>query len=131
MTTKRDQEFKKLYDAADRAGKEAADARVPVPMYVVERENPFDDNSAVKTAYPPVMGGVCGFAWVIVRPANSAFANYLRRIGVGRTDSYQGGLNIWVRDYGQSMEKKEAYAGAFANTLYAEGIKAYSYSRMD
>jgi hypothetical protein len=120
-----------LYAKADAAGKAAAAARVPVPMVVVQRANPLNDASPVVKRYAPVMGGVCGFAWVIVRPGNSAFANYLKKRGLARPDSYAGGVNLWVGDYGQSMEKKEAYAGAFADVLQDAGLRAYSNSRMD
>jgi len=91
----------------------------------------MNDNSPVVREYPPVMGGVCGFAWINIKPANSRFANYLRSRGIGRTDDYYGGLTIWIGDYGQSMEKKEAYARAAAAVLYDAGIAASAHSRMD
>ena len=120
-----------LYKAADAAGKIAADAVAVAPMIVVQRANPFDDNSPIVKQYAPVMDGVCGFAWISVRPANSAFANWLRAQGLGKTDSYAGGLTVWVHDYNQSLTRKSAYAQAFAGVLYDAGIKAYANSRMD
>lgn len=122
-------ECRELYASADAAGKAAADACVPTPMVVVERANLFDDNSPVVKSYAPVMDGACGFAWVIVKPGTSSFARYLKKIGYTR-DSYYGGINVWVRGYGQSYERKRAYAAAFAGVLRDAGINAYAMSRM-
>jgi hypothetical protein len=75
---------------------------------------------------------VCGFAWVNIKPGNSAFANWLKMKKIARRDEYYGGVTVWVSDYNQSMERKMAYAGAFARTLEAAGLKrVYAMSRMD
>lgn len=126
-----DAECAVLYKLADIAGKAAADKCCPTPMIVVQRANPFDDNSPIIKQYEPVMGGCCGFAWVNVKPGNSRFANWLKKTGRGRADSYYGGVTIWISDYGQSMNLKESYAYAFAKVLSDNGIKAYANSRMD
>jgi|JI8StandDraft_1071087.scaffolds.fasta_scaffold23921_5 hypothetical protein len=118
-----------IFDLADAAGKAAAEAKEPVPMIVVQHQHPLDDNSPIVKVYEPVMGGVCGFAWINV-PGNSVFGRYLKnekRCSKG----YPKGINYWVGGYGQSMEKKEAYAHAFAAVLREHGIKAYAQSRMD
>jgi hypothetical protein len=44
---------------------------------------------------------------------------------------YPTGYDIWVGGFGQSMARKEAYAGAFAKVLKDNGIDAYMQSRMD
>lgn len=126
-----DKQFSDLYKLADMAGKAAADKCKPVPMVVIERANPFDDNSPIIRQYEPVMGGCCGFAWVNIKPGNSAFANWLKKTGKARKDSYYGGVTIWISDYGQSMDLKESYAYAFAKVLSDNGFKAYGNSRMD
>lgn len=126
-----DVECAKLFILADKAGKEAADKCYPEPMIVIERANPFDDNSPIIRQYEPVMGGCCGFAWVNVKPGNGRFANWLKKTGRGRSDSYYGGVTMWISDYGQSMDLKESYAYAFAKVLSDNGIKAYGNSRMD
>jgi hypothetical protein len=38
---------------------------------------------------------------------------------------------MWVFDYNQSMELKEAYAHAYAKVLRDAGFNAYANSRMD
>ncbi len=77
-----------------------------------------------------VADGVCGFAWIKIRPANSSFALWAKKAGIAKP-AYGGGLQIWVSGYGQSMQKKEAYAAAYAKVLSEAGIKAHSESRMD
>lgn len=109
-----DQEYRQLHEQAVAAGRKAAEAAIPTPMVVYERVNPFDDSSAIKTMYPPVMEGPCGFAWVNIRDARKGFARWAKQAGVGRHDSYEGGVTIWVSAYGQSMQRKEAHAYAYA-----------------
>lgn len=127
-----EQQFKAAWDAAVAAGNAAAAAKVPQPMYVVERADPLNDNSPVVKAYAPVMDGVCGFAWVSIRPANKPFARWLKKQGLAKP-AYGGGLQYWVSAFNQSMEKKEAFAYAMADSLgkaFPE-MRFYGASRMD
>jgi hypothetical protein len=114
----RDAKHAELFAKADAAGRLAADACVPVPMVV----SGYEDQ--------PIMDGVCGFAWVTVRPGNSSFAKWLKANKGGRI-AYQGGMQIWISDYNQSMQRKSAYADAFAAVLRSNDVKAYGGSRMD
>jgi hypothetical protein len=109
---------------------EAGEKARPRPMHVVQRENPFDDNSPVIKQYAPVMDGVCGFAWINIRPGNGSFASWMRRRGMGHK-SYHGGWDYWVSEFNQSLERKSAYAQAFAEILREAGIKAHAMSRID
>lgn len=127
---------KAIYDEAHAAGMAAAKECVPTPMIVSEHENPWDDSSPVVKQYAPVMGGVCGFAWVNVRPGTCSFARWAKKQDLGYSDSYYGGYTIYVHGtefpgFEQSMEIKEAYAGAFAQVLRSHGIEASARSRMD
>ena len=123
-------EAQALFDKAHAAGMAAGEAHSPVPMHVVQREHPFDDSSPIVKRYPPVMDGVCGFGWVNVSPGNSSFANWLRKQGYGHK-AYYGGWEYWVGEFGQSYERKMAYARAFAKVLSEAGIKAYASGRVD
>lgn len=123
-------EYSELFAKADAAGKAAAEACVPVPMHVVQRADPLNDNSPVVKRYEPVMDGVCGFSWIVVKPGNCAFARYLKKEHQAHKD-YYGGVSYWVHGYGQSLTRKEAYAGAFAKVVGEAGIKCYPCSRMD
>lgn len=122
-------DFAAIFKAAHVAGMEAGNARVPVPMIVSQHANVMDDNSAVVKAYY-VPSGVCGFAWVNIRDGRSAAAKAAKE-HAGARPAYRGGMQIWVGEFGQSMEQKEAYAGAYAGVLRENGIEAYSDSRMD
>jgi hypothetical protein len=124
-------DFEDVYSVAFQAGMLAADDCTPTPMHVVERENPLDDSSAIKHAYAPVMSGVCGFAWVNVKPGTSAFARWLKKEGHGRTDSYYGGVTVWIGEHGQSYERKQAHASEMAQVLRTHGVNAQSMSRLD
>jgi hypothetical protein len=121
-------EFMHLYARADQAGTAAGEACVPTPMVVQDADLAGKPVPGGKTYYVP--SGVCGFAWIKVRPGNCSFAIWAKKQGYGSRD-YYGGLQISVRGFGQSMEQKAAYAGAFAAVLQAAGIKAYAQSRMD
>jgi len=112
----KDQAMQLIYNEARIAGLKAVKDLVVTPMIV--------------GGYEPVLDGVCGFAWIVIKPANCAFANWARREGLGRT-GYGGGLHIWVGDFDQSYEKKQAYAWAFAEVLRNAGYMAYSDGRLD
>ena len=81
--------------------------------------------------YAPVMDGMCGFAWVNVKPGNSRFAKWLRDNGLARKDGYYGGVTVWVSQFGQSSTRKIAYAGAFAAVLREAGYNACARGRLD
>lgn len=122
--------FQELWDKASAAGNAAAEKTVPVPMVVAQRANMLDDSSPVVKTWD-VPSGVCGFAWVTVRPGNSAFANWLKKKGYGKPDSYAGGVTVWCPLSTQSMEIKSAWAHAVAEVLRGAGVKAYGRDRMD
>jgi len=105
MTTSKSNEFQILFNQARIAGIEAG---------------------MKQTAY---FG--CGFAWINVKPANSGFAKWLVATGNGRKSSYQGGVNVFVHDFGQCLVQKEAYAQAFAAVLGNAGINVCPNSRVD
>lgn len=118
-----------IYAEAHAAGNAAVQTTNVVPMIVTGHANPLDDSSKVTEQYF-VADGVCGFASVIVKPANSSFARYLKTIR--RTyKHYYGGLNMPISEFNQSLQRKEAYAEAFAAVLRRSGIDAYVDSRMD
>ena len=106
---------------ATEAGNAAVKKCIPDPMVVCQNGKPIDI----------VMDGVCGFAWVSIRPGNCRFAKYMKEIGLGRADSYEGGVTYWIGEFNQSMSKKETFAHAFAEVLNKYGINANVRSRMD
>src|SRR5471030_537649 len=64
----------------------------------------------------------CGFAWINIKPSNSGFANWCRDNGKGKNSSYEGGLNMYVHDFGQNLVQKEAFAAAFVAVIAKAGI---------
>lgn len=116
-----------IYNQARNAGLVAAQAAQVNPMIVNAHANPLDANSEITKQYF-VEDGVCGFASVVVK--NIKFANGLKKLGIGRKN-YGSGWNISVRDFNQSLQRKEVYARAFADVLRANGVEAYVDSRMD
>ena len=124
-------DWQAVYDEADKAGKAAAEACKPVPMVVGEETSLFSGKLDTSKPMHYVSDGVCGFAWVNVKPGTSAFAKWLKAKKLARTDDYYGGVCVWVGAYNQSMQRKEAYAYAFARVLNDKGIKAIARSRMD
>jgi len=129
MTTATDRKFANIAAEAHDAGMAAADRATPTPMIVIERANPFDDTSAIVKQYEPIMGGVCGFAWVHIK-GNTAFGHWAKKTRIAGGD-YPSGLAIRVREFGQSLELKTAYAHAYARVLEANGITAYAVDRID
>ena len=119
-----------LYYKAVKAGQQAAAKCNPTPMTVQQHASPFNDTSPiVKEWYVP--DGVCGFAWVRLTPARGKFVAWLKLNGIGSGDSYAGGYSIWIHNYNQSMQRKEAHARAMADVLNEAGLVAYAESRID
>jgi hypothetical protein len=119
-----------LYEKARAAGLAALEATRPVPMIVGSAIGLSDKIDYSKPTYYEE-GGVCGFAWVTIAPGRGPFVTWCKKNGVRGHAGYYGGYEIWVSEGGQSMQRKEAYARAFANVLREAGINAYPGSRMD
>lgn len=129
----RDELFARQHAAAHAIGMAAGEEALTTPMVVVQHANPLNDDSEIVKVYEPVMDGPCGFAYVYFRPGNHPFVNWLKRQGIG-FKRYYGGWEFSVRAFGQSMQRKEAYARAYANALRSAGIEGLTVgytSRMD
>ncbi len=81
---------------------------------------------------------ICGFAWVNFRPATTRFVRFMKKEGLVQK-AYEGGANLWVSKFGQSYDKKLAYARAFADVIQTEvvlsglepALKVYGSGRLD
>jgi hypothetical protein len=111
-------------------GEAAGNGDTPTPMVVVD--------SATGQRWD-VSGGACGFAWVNV-PLNTALGKAILRKYEGvrggvfsaHKNSYEGGVDLWVSGFGQSMSRKEAAAAAVARYLSSKGYQRVGFrSRMD
>jgi len=123
-------ECARIYKEAYAAGLKAGEEAIPTPMIVGQPTTPLGNDIDFKKQTYFVSEGACGFAWVNISPARGAFVTYLKSIDAGRK-GYYGGFEIWVREFGQSITRKEAFAGAFAQVLNSYGISASAGSRLD
>ena len=98
------------------AGLAAVDALAVTPMTVVGRDRTYW-----------VEGGVCGFARVEVRPRTSAWAKWLLATG-WRSSDYFRCVTLNIDGFGQSMQRKEAFAAAFVDHLTGLGYPGVSYT---
>jgi len=114
---KNDKLFQEVYDKAYQAGMEAGRFHNPRPMAVGYETELFSGKLDTSRNVEIVNDGVCGFAWINIKSGNSAFANFLKRNGLASKDSYYGGVTVWVSEFGQSYERKMAFASAFANVV--------------
>ena len=120
----------KLLEKAHLMGMDAGRLVGVTPMVVGSPSTPLgnDIDYSKKTYF--VEGGVCGFAGVVINPARGKFVSYLKKLGMGYKH-YYGGWYVSVREFGQSLTRKEAYAEAFAKVLGEAGMRCYVDSRMD
>jgi hypothetical protein len=107
----------------------AGQAAVPAPMIVGSPSTLLGNDVDPRQPMYYVADGVCGFAWVHL-DGREPFARYAKEVGLGHK-GYPKGFDIWVGEFGQSMQRKEAYARAYAGVLKEHGIDAYVQSRMD
>jgi hypothetical protein len=117
-------EFETLYEEAHRAGLAAVHKMVTARFASDPRSaelDPFTKN------YIPGEG--CGFAWISIN-GNSAFGRWAKKYK-GWERLYPRGFGTSVSEFGQSENRKAAYAWAFANHLTAAGILAHADSRSD
>ena len=135
MTTKRDRFYEQIWNDARSAGLKAGEVAHTSTMIITEADFIGRPVAGARRYVEPE--GPCGCAWIIVKPGNCGFANWLKANGHARPESYAGGVNIWISDFNQSMERKEACASAMATVLkdalvsIHPNIRIYSDSRMD
>ena len=129
--------FELICEKANAAGIAAVEKLNVVPMIVGQETSLFSNviDRSKPTYY--VADGVCGFAWVNVYPVNKGNTRagkeerkILENFGFRKND-YEKSYQLWISEFNQSMQKKETYALAYAEVLRANGLKAYSGSRMD
>ena len=136
----------KIFKEAKLAGEKALNNCIPTPMNVIEvgiDDKPYEGS---KSYYVPE--GMCGFASVWLPDSRSDFIKQLKKAGIAQMKKtyswkhgdkiyelekclFKKGYNYCVRKGGQSIEKKEAYAEAFASVLNKYEIVAYVQSRLD
>jgi hypothetical protein len=114
-------DFGSLYETAHAAGMAAGYGSTPNPMVVSEV------GGEGKSWY--VSEGACGFAWVWFK-GTTPWARWAVKAGKA-SNHYPTGKCVWVSEFGQSVDRKEKYARAFAKVLNEHGIEAFADSRLD
>lgn len=92
--------FTSAVHEADIAGEEAADKCEEHMIQVAGK------------SYP-----ICGNAQVDFRPATNRFVRFLKKEGIVHKNHHAGGAYLYVSKFGQSYNKKLAYALAFADSI--------------
>jgi hypothetical protein len=130
--------FKEILTEADVAGREAVQKLKVIPMIVGQGKSLFSNEIDYSQPTEYVADGVCGFAWTYVYPdykGNTKLGKEERKVleacGFEKDYCNPKKYTLWVSDFNQSMQKKEAYARAFSGVLRSRGIQAGSQSRMD
>lgn len=117
-----------LHAKAHAAGMVAGSNAQPTPMTVVQADALTGRPLPGATRYH-VSEGACGFAWVSFK-GNTSFGRAMKAAGLASKD-YPTGLCVWVGEFGQSVERKERYARAYAGVLREAGIDCWPGSRLD
>jgi hypothetical protein len=126
-----------LCGKADAAGKAAVEKLKVIPMFVGQETHLFSNQIDTTKPVYFVEDGVCGFAWISIYPKHKgntregkAERKLLESCGFTK-NNYEKTYQKWISAYNQSMQKKEAYARAFASVLSSNGLNAYACSRID
>jgi hypothetical protein len=129
--------FRSICDRAHEAGMKAVEGAKIVPMIVGAEAGFMSGRIDYTQPVEYVADGVCGFAWICVYPeykGNTKLGKQerfvLEKFGFWKND-YEKCYQLSVRDFNQSLQKKEVYARACAEVFRAEGINAYARSRID
>jgi hypothetical protein len=106
-----------LYNLAHNEAVKASNRVIPTPMYITDYTE-------------PVMDGLCGFAYIVIKDARKGFAKWLKSKNIGYR-CYKGGWEIFAETDDQSFERARAYAETFEKILQQNGVECYSVSGLD
>ena len=131
-------DMKALLARAGDAGETAWRDAIPTPMIVYTPKDVLGsltggDDGGIDPNEPVefVSEGICGNAWVNIKPGGSRFARWLIKEGYARGGAYRGGvtLSTWKlcgERGSQSYARWCAAADAIASVLRDAGITAYA-----
>lgn len=130
-------DFNDIFSEAQIAALSAFHEHTPQPVVFGQAQDLFS-NKIIAGTEELVTDGVCGFAWVNIKPARGPLVKWLKTKRIGRPGVY-GGYTLSSSEcipgtgYSQSMERKEEGCRAFVNKIrevFPE-IKIWVESRMD
>ena len=124
--------YSEIHNDCHAAGMAAGIKHRPVPVLVGQGTSLFSTEIDYTKQTFLLDDGACGYAWVTIHPGNSKLAREFTKLGIARK-AYGGGVQIWVSEFGQSVDRKEAYAYAYAEKLreLTGEDRIYAGSRMD
>lgn len=108
----------------------------PNPVIFGQAKDLFS-NEMVPGTEELVMDGLCGFAWINIKPARGEFVKFLKRNNIGHPGVYGGwtisAYNVGIPGSSQSMERKEAGCKAFVAVIkeYFPDMRIWVESRLD
>jgi hypothetical protein len=77
----------------------------------------------------------CGFSWVKIKPARGRLVEALKEQGLGKTDEFEGGFQVYNpgKNFTQCMDAKYEGSKAFVEVLkkHYPNLTAYPVSRID
>jgi len=107
----------KFWCEAWQSGVKAFEACNPIPMVVETHADVANDNSEIVGA-SIVKDGICGFAWINIKPGTSSFSRWLAKEGYAYADKSRGGITLSIMYKGsQSMARKVAMAYAMMDVF--------------
>lgn len=109
---------------------------VPTPVIFGQAADLFSTRMVPGTE-EYVADGVCGFAWITIKPARGEFVKFLKNAKIGDKGVY-GGYRISAYEVGcpgssQSMDRKYAACMAFVAVIkqYYPDMRIWAEQRMD
>ena len=108
--------YSEIHTACHESGMEAGSNVQISPVRIGHAKSLFSDEIDYSRPTHIMEDGPCGFAWVTIFPGNSSLAREYKRLNIAKK-AHGGGVRIWVEEFGQSHDRKEAYANAYAKKL--------------
>lgn len=129
--------FEEIWKEASKAAWEGFQDCKPTPMIVGQARGLFG-NEIIPGTEEVVEDGVCGFAWIQVKPARGPWVSWMKNNDIGSSGVY-GGWTLSPMDFdsrigrSQSMERKTSAMNAALKVLeiYFPDKKMWVESRMD
>ena len=121
--------FSELYNHARKVGYAAGKEHEPTPKLFRRFMAHGDFTGSVENEWQ-ASDGALGIAWIVIRPGNCPFGNWLKRNKKGGV-GFKNTIHIIISDHAQSYECKIKHAEAMASIFREAGINAYSHSRLD
>lgn len=123
-----DAQYSAFIEKAHQAGMAAGEVVQTATMVVGVPTTPLSSDIDPSKKVYMVPDGICGFAYLNTA-GNTPFGRYCKRLGW--RPAFRGGLFTSVRPFGQSLERKTAYAQAWVASMQESGVSVSYETRVD